>query len=245
MSCLHLSYRLRYVCFACSQAAKAAKKKNKDGAHGGKVIDRPDSAPEGGDDGEDEAAVATKKEKPQPSYAVISTEELCVRVNSLVHCTHNIKQLASRIAYELGDTEAYVDPLAPDFDPTDRSAVDKVPLCGSIMVLESCTEQLVAFISAKLIFHEMENELLLGLYVPTPERGIRIDGTLNAMDEVMDVLYDMLPDEVRVRLPTHAPLVCRLPVLGPRPKYAHTHARVYNRRISKWCSVESLPAWSR
>lgn len=170
------------------------------------MIDRPDSAPEVGEDGEDEAAAVAKKEKPQPSYAAISTEELCVRVNSLVHCTHNIKQLASRIAYELGDTEAYVDPLAPDFDPTDRSAVDKVPLCGSIMVLESCTEQLVAFIGAKLIFHEMENELLLGLYVPTPERGIRIDGTLNAMDEVMDVLYDMLPDEVSSRLLTHAPL---------------------------------------
>ena len=116
-------FLLRCVCvLALSQAAKAAKKKHKDGSHGGKVIDRPDSAPEAGEDGEDEAAVAAKKEKPQPSYAVISTEELCVRVNSLVHCTRNIKQLASRIAYELGHTEAYVDPLAPDFDPTDRQS---------------------------------------------------------------------------------------------------------------------------
>lgn len=166
------------------------------------MIDRPDSAPDAGEDGEEEAPTA-KHEKPQPSYATISAEELCVRVNSLVHCTYNIKQLASRIAYELGDTEAYVDPLAPDFDPTDRSAVDKVPLCGSIMVLESCTEQLVAFIGAKLVFHEIEKELLLGLYVPSPQLGLRIDSTLHALDEVMDVLFNMLPDEVRQQLRAH------------------------------------------
>lgn len=225
-------------------AAKAAKKKNKDGTHGGKVIDRPDSAPEVGEDGEDEAAAVAKKEKPQPSYAAISTEELCVRVNSLVHCTHNIKQLASRIAYELGDTEAYVDPLAPDFDPTDRSAVDKVPLCGSIMVLESCTEQLVAFIGAKLIFHEMENELLLGLYVPTPERGIRIDGTLNAMDEVMDVLYDMLPDEDSFKMVLSGIFTCFVEVMhkilsegGSQRKYVDEDATLFVE------DLESLESW--
>jgi hypothetical protein len=166
------------------------------------VIDRPDAAPDGGEEGEDgEAAAGAKKEKPEPSYATISTEELCVRVNSLVHCINNIKQLASRIAYELGDAEAYVDPLDPDYDPTERGAdgklaADKVPLAGSIMVLESCTEQLIAFIGAKLVFHDIENEFLLGLYVPTPERGIRLDGTLNVLDEVMDVLFNTLPDEV-------------------------------------------------
>lgn len=188
--------------------------------------------------------MAAKKEKPQPSYAVISTEELCVRVNSLVHCTRNIKQLASRIAYELGHTEAYVDPLAPDFDPTDRSAVDKVPLCGSIMVLESCTEQLVAFIGAKLIFHDIEKELLLGLYVPTPAKGMRIGGTLNALDEVMDVLFNMIPDEVSSCLLTDRRTVARR-YSDHALQYARTHTPLCNRTLSKWSSVESSPASSR
>ena len=76
------------------------------------MIDRPDAAPDGGEEGEDgEAAAGAKKEKPEPSYATISTEELCVRVNSLVHCINNIKQLASRIAYELGDAEVSIGEL--------------------------------------------------------------------------------------------------------------------------------------
>lgn len=224
-------------------AAKAAKKKHREASHAGKVIDRPDSAPEGGEEGEEEKE-REKREKPQPSYAVISTEELCVRVNSLVHCTHNIRQLASRIAYELGDTEAYVDPLAPDFDPADRSAVDKVPLCGSIMVLESCTEQLLAFIGAKIIFHELENELLLGLYVPTPERGIRMDGALNALDEVMDILFAMLPDEETFKLVLGGIFTCFIEVMhkvlsqgGGQRKYADEDATLFVE------DLESLESW--
>mgnify|MGYP003331108576 CR=1 FL=1 len=61
--------------------------------------------------------------KPEPSYATISTTELCVRINSLMYCLNNINSLSSRLASEL-NTEAYVDPLAPEYDPTDRAAAD-------------------------------------------------------------------------------------------------------------------------
>lgn len=228
-------------------AAKAASRRDrkKDQAPVGTVVDRGgtavDDQGEGGEGAEGEEAAEIKANL--PSYAVITTEELCVRVNSLVHCTRNIKTIASRIAYELASDD-WVDPLCEEFDPSDRKAADKVPLAGSIMVLESCTEQLIAFIGAKLVFHDIENELLLGLYVPTPERGMRIDGTLMELDEVMEVLFDTLPDADTFKMVLGGIFTCFVEVVskvltegGTGRKYKDEDATIFVE------DLESMESW--
>ena len=188
-------------------------------AAGSAVLDRPDQ--------EDQEEV-----KPEPSYATISTTELCVRINSLMYCLNNIKSLASRLAAEL-NTEAYVDPLAPEYDPTDRAAADKVPLAGSIMVLDSCIEQLVAYIGAKLVFHDLEDALMLSLYAPRPE-NCRIEHALGEFDEVMAELYDALPDEGTFKQVLGGIFQCFVEVMshllkkgGPERKYKNEDATIF------------------